>query len=51
MITNLDRDKLIDELTNFVQNSSNAENLIVSTFIAGMQAKKILVLSEDFKEK
>lgn len=32
--------ELINELTNFVMNASDADNLIVSIFIAGMQAKE-----------
>lgn len=29
-----------DEIINFVMQSSDADNLIIATFIAGMQAKK-----------
>ncbi len=29
-----------DEIINYVENSSDLESLIISTFIAGMQAKK-----------
>lgn len=29
-----------DEIINFIMESSDADNLIIATFIAGMQAKK-----------
>lgn len=29
-----------DEIINFVMQSSDADNIIIATFIAGMQAKK-----------
>ena len=36
---NMKKEELISELTDFVMASSDADNMIVSIFIAGMQAK------------
>lgn len=33
-----------DEIINFVMQSSDADNLIIATFIAGMQAKKNTII-------
>lgn len=38
-----------DEIISFIMNSSDADNLIIATFIAGMQAKKSTTVSNEKK--
>mgnify|MGYP006865374323 CR=1 FL=1 len=44
------KEELISELTDFVMTSSDADNMIVSIFIAGMQAKGNMLLSVPAQE-
>lgn len=40
MTINSNKDELIKDIINFVLNSSDVDKIILSTFIAGMQAKE-----------
>lgn len=44
------KEELISELTDFVMASSDADNMIVSIFIAGMQAKGNMLLGAPAQE-
>lgn len=50
MSENNAREKLINEITHLVMTSTDEDNLILSTFIAGMQAKGKHHLNANSKE-